>query len=117
MEIIFGVIGNTLVAELNGEIDHHAVKGIREKIDEALDNYSANALVFDFSEVTFMDSSGIGMILGRYRKMGEKENKIAISSCSKPIRNILNMAGVFSIIDYYDTKEEAVSNLGRKEVS
>jgi len=57
------------------------------------------------------------MILGRYRKMGEQEGRIAICGCSKPVRNILNMAGVFSIIDYFDTKEEAVCSFSRKEVS
>ena len=64
-----------------------------------------------------MDSSGIGMVLGRYRKMDQTEGKIAIVSCSKTIRNILNMAGVFSVIDYFDTKEEAVAVFDRKEVS
>ena len=57
------------------------------------------------------------MVLGRYRKMNEMEKKIAIVSCSKAIRNILNMAGVFSLMDYYNTKEEAIAGLDRKEVS
>ena len=117
MEIIFDVIGDTLVAEMIGEIDHNQVARGRERIDHALDNYSAVNLIFDFSKVTFMDSSGIGMIFGRYRKMGEKPNNIAIVNCSKTIRNILNMAGVFSIIDYFDTKDEAILFFDRKEVS
>ena len=57
------------------------------------------------------------MILGRYRKLGEKGLKIAISGCSPSVRNILNMAGVFSIIDYYQDREEAVREMNRKEVS
>ena len=117
MEIIFSVTDNTLIAELFGELDHHAAEGAREKIDEALDNYRVDNLVFDFAKISFMDSSGLGMILGRYRKMGEQEGRIAICRCSKPVRNILNMAGVFSIIDYFDTKEEAVCSFSRKEVS
>lgn len=117
MEIIFNVIGNTLVAELLGEVDHHGAEGARERIDNALDNYKTQNLIFDFNKVTFMDSSGIGMILGRYRKMNSKERSMAIVGCSKSIRNILNMAGVFSIIDYYNTKEEAIEGFNRKEVS
>ncbi len=117
MEIIFDVIGDTLIVELFGEIDHNqAIKG-RERIDNGLDNYSAENLIFDFGKVTFMDSSGIGMVLGRYRKMGEKSGHLAIVNCSKTIRNILNLAGVFSIIDYFDTKEEALNFFNRKEVS
>ena len=117
VEIIFDVIKNTLVAELFGELDHHAAEKARDKIDEAVDNYGVQNLIFDFTNVSFMDSSGIGMVLGRYRKMNETEKKIAIVSCSKAIRNILNMAGVFSRMDYYNTKEEAIAGLDRKEVS
>lgn len=117
VEIIFDVIENTLVAELFGELDHHAAEKARDKIDEAVDNYGVQNLIFDFTNVSFMDSSGIGMVLGRYRKMNETEKKIAIVSCSKAIRNILNMAGVFSLMDYYNTKEEAIAGLDRKEVS
>ena len=117
MEIIFDVIKETLIAELIGEVDHNEASKARERVDKALDNYKAKYLVIDFSKVTFMDSSGIGMVLGRYRKMGEKSGNMAISGCSKTIRNILNMAGVFTIIDYFDTKEDAVENFNRKEVS
>ena len=117
LEIIFDVIGDTLVVELFGEIDHNQATKARERVDHAIDNYMAKNLIFDFKKVTFMDSSGIGMILGRYRKMGEKPGNLAIVSCSKTIRNILNLAGVFSIIDYFDTKEEAFKYFDRKEVS
>jgi len=117
VEIIFDIMGGTLVAELFGELDHHAAEKARDRIDTALDNHGVKNLVFDFTNVSFMDSSGIGMVLGRYRKMDQTEGKIAIVSCSKTIRNILNMAGVFSVIDYFDTKEEAVAVFDRKEVS
>lgn len=117
MEIIFSVAGSTLITELFGELDHHSAETAREKIDSAFENYRMANLIFDFGGVNFMDSSGIGMILGRYRKLKEKRAGIAICACSKPVRNILNMAGVFSIIDYYDTKEEAVDSFKRKEVS
>lgn len=117
MEIIFDVIGDTLIVELFGEVDHNEATGGRERVDHAIDNYMAKNLIFDFSKVTFMDSSGIGMVLGRYRKMGEKTGNLAIVGCSKTVRNILNLAGVFSIIDYFDTREEALIYFDRKEVS
>lgn len=114
MEIIFDVENDTLICEFFGEIDHNVSECARKKIDTALDNYKIVNLVFDFSKVTFMDSSGIGMVLGRYRKLGECSDKLAITGCSKSIRNILNMAGIFSIIDYYDTRKEAVAKFERK---
>ena len=64
-----------------------------------------------------MDSSGIGMVLGRYRKMNETDGAVAIVSCSAAVRNILNMAGIFSLMDYMDTKEEAILYFKGKEAS
>lgn len=115
MEVIFNVFGNVLVAELFGELDHHAAAEVREDIDRAIENYAVSYLVFDFGKVRYMDSSGIGMVLGRYRKMQETDGKIAIVSCSALVRSILNMAGVFSLIDYMDTTQEAVAYFSRKD--
>jgi stage II sporulation protein AA (anti-sigma F factor antagonist) len=117
MDIIFDVIDNILVAELVGELDHHVSERVRVRIDTALENYKTKNLMLDFSQVSFMDSSGIGIILGRYRKLGQKGSNMAIVGCNKSIRNILNMAGVFSIIDYYSTREEAAMGFDRMEVS
>ena len=117
MEIIFEISGTTLVAELFGEMDHHSSEKVRKDIDETMVNYGAKHLIFDFSRVTFMDSSGIGIILGRYKKWKEQGGIIIVTGCSNPIRNILNMAGVFSLIEYMDTKKEALEYLQRKEVS
>lgn len=116
MDMIFNIKSDILVAELYGELDHHAAVKVRTDIDEAMTSYGAADLVFDFSEVTFMDSSGIGVILGRYRKLEPAGGRVAIAACSLTVRNILNMAGVFSLIDYFDSPEEAITYLTGKEV-
>ena len=117
MDIIFGIKGNILIAELLGEVDHHGAAKARADIDENMEGYGSKDLIFDFSRVTFMDSSGIGIILGRYRKLSQSGGRVAIVGCSAAVRNILNMAGVFSIIDYMDSVGEAIEYLSRKEVS
>ena len=117
MEIIYEIRGNALVAELFGEMDHHVSEKIRSDIDEMMENYSVRNLIFDFSRVTFMDSAGIGVVLGRYRKIQAEGGCVIIAGCSMKIRTILNMAGVFSLMEYMDTKEEAALYLMRKEVS
>lgn len=117
MDIIFGIKGNILIAEFLGEVDHYGADKARSDIDETMEGYGSRDLIFDFSRVTFMDSSGIGIILGRYRKLSESGGRVAITGCSDSIRNILNMAGVFSIIDYLDSVGEAIEYLNRKEVS
>ena len=117
MDIIFGIKGKILIAEFLGEVDHHGAAKARVDIDETMAGYGSRDIIFDFSKVTFMDSSGIGIILGRYRKLSASGGRVAITGCSAAIRNILNMAGVFSIIDYMDSLDEAIEYLNRKEVS
>ena len=117
MEIIYEISGSILVAELFGEMDHHAAEKVRRDIDEMMKSYDAKHLIFDFTKVTFMDSAGIGIVLGRYKKVKQDGGTVAIVQCSPRIRTILNMAGVFSVIKYMDTKKEALEYLQRKEVS
>ena len=111
------MIDSCLMIKMPEEIDHYKSTYICENADKYILRKDVCHIVFDFSNTKFMDSSGIGMVLGRYRHMGESSGNMAIVGCSQNIRNILNMAGVFSIIDYYATKDEAVEQLNRKEVS
>ncbi len=117
MEVIFEVSENVLVARLFGELDHHAAAQVRGDIDRALESHAMQNLVFDFEKVTYMDSSGIGVVLGRYRRLSENGGRVAIAACTKSVRTILNMAGIFSLMRYADTKAEAAELLKGKEVS
>ena len=117
MEIIYELQGNTLIAELYGELDHHASEKIRNDIDEMMRIYDAKHLIFDFGRVNFMDSAGIGIILGRYRKLEPQGGQVLIAGCSQKIHTILHMAGVFSVTVYMDSREDAIAYLERKEVS
>ena len=117
MEIIYEVSGDILIADLCGELDHHAAEKVRRDVDDMLLLYGSRCLIFDFRNVTFMDSAGIGVILGRYRKLQPEGGQVAITACGAKIRSILNMAGVFSIIKYEDTKADALKLLQGKEVS
>lgn len=115
MELIYNTYKKIMVVELFGELDHHQAAKCRVDIDKAMENYSSKDLVLDFSKITFMDSAGIGVILGRYRKITEKGGNVVIASCSRQVRNILNLAGIFSIIRYTDTKEDAIEYLDKNE--
>ena len=117
MEIIYEVSSDILIADLFGELDHHAAEKVRQNVDEMMALYGSRYLILDFSRVTFMDSAGIGVILGRYRRLQSSGGKMAIASCGPKIRSILNMAGVFSIIEYADTKAEAAALLQGEEVA
>ena len=98
MEIQMQNKDGKMVVFLKGEIDHHTAVGIRENIDRLLSIQRPQVFILDLEGVTFMDSSGLGLILGRYRKT--KENGIAMYLCNTDDRvlRILKMAGVDKLI-------------------
>ena len=88
----------TLVAALGGEIDHHSAVSIRGKIDEALFYYKPAILIIDIGNVDFMDSSGIGLIMGRLAKTKAIGTALKIQNPSKRVMRRLKMASLDRII-------------------
>ena len=82
----------------NGEIDHHATKSLREEIDLKIFSERPQRIVFDFSRTSFMDSSGLGLILGRYRRAKEIGAVLEIVNPGEKIYRILEMAGIDKMI-------------------
>ena len=82
-----------LTVLVRGEMDHHSAKGIREEIDHAMYLYRPETLALDLSGVDFMDSSGLGLILGRYTKLNALGGKLVIVKPTKEIKKLLQLAG------------------------
>ena len=83
-----------LTVKLCGEIDHHSVKEMREEIDLAIERDGPRLLILDFGGVTFMDSSGIGLVMGRFRLMNETGGKIKIQNTPAHMRKVMRLAGL-----------------------
>ena len=83
----------TLVAVLNGEIDHHCAQPMRTEIDEKITAYQPEVLVLDFAGVTFMDSSGIGLIMGRHRSMESIGGEVIVRNPPQHIRRVMRLSG------------------------
>lgn len=83
-----------MTAYLTGEIDHHCARGIREEIDETAQRVHPGELVLDFRDVTFMDSSGIGLVMGRYSLMQELGGVLRVSNLSSQIKKVMKLAGL-----------------------
>jgi stage II sporulation protein AA (anti-sigma F factor antagonist) len=88
-----------LVAWLSGELDHHAADEVRRQLDTAMYNRPARKVVLDMSRMTFMDSAGIGVVLGRYRKVKEAGGRLAVRGPGVRVDKILSLAGVYSIVE------------------
>ncbi len=85
---------NRLYAFLDGEIDHHSAAQLRTDIDLNVTLYKPKALFLDFSAVTFMDSSGIGLVMGRYKKMSEINGRVYIQNPPNHIKRVMLLSGV-----------------------
>ena len=108
MQSSFQVTDDILIAVAYGEMDHHTAAKLREEIDEAMQAFHCRHLVLDMKRVAFMDSSGIGVVLGRYKKIRKKGGRLYITGCSDYIERILHMAGVFSVAEKKDSVDDAV---------
>ena len=88
----------TLKIIFTDEIDQHIADKIRRKIDDEIERYIPRKIIFDFSNISFMDSSGIGMIMGRYKLAKILGGSTEIINVNKPIKKILEMSGISRII-------------------
>lgn len=103
--------GQCLVIYITSDLDHHTVSDLREKADRMIQAGNARHLIFDFEDVDFMDSSGIGLIMGRYKKVLFLGGKVAVSHVGENVDRIFRISGLYQIIEKYDTPEEAVDKL------
>ena len=100
MRIGFEKRGRTLYARLVGELDEYCAAELRSRIDEEIRGAGAlSTLVLDLSGVSFMDSSGIGVVLGRYRLMRSLGGEIAIVGASPRVESLMRMSGVYTLIE------------------
>ena len=84
----------TLLCQLNGEIDHHTALPCRIQIDDKIENCRPKTVILDFSDVSFMDSSGIGLVMGRYKILSELGGNLEITGLSDNSYRVMRLAGL-----------------------
>ncbi len=102
MNVVIYNNNNRCLVELHGELDHHNASCARMNIDMAIDSKCPSELYIDFSGVTFMDSSGIGLVMGRYRILHEYGGTLYIVNCSPSIRRVMQLAGMNKLAVFID---------------
>ncbi|GGA22682.1 anti-sigma F factor antagonist [Paenibacillus physcomitrellae] len=102
---------DTLIVRLSGELDHHAADGVRLQLDEEIARGRCRHLVLSLESLQFMDSSGLGVILGRYKLIKQKGGQMAVCHVNTPVYRLFEMSGLFKIMPIYATEEEALTEL------
>lgn len=87
-----------LILEVTEEIDHHTTEKIRRRADYEIERFSPKRIVFDFNKVTFMDSAGIGMLIGRYKLVTMLGGTMEMVNVKPNIKKIFEMCGIPKII-------------------
>lgn len=107
----YEISNRCLIIRLNDELDHHNAISIREKADKLIDRNNIKHIIFDFSGAGFMDSAGIGVIMGRYKKVIFIGGKAAVANVNSAVDRIFKISGLYKIIDKYDSVEAALNKL------
>lgn len=93
-----------LIFEITEELDHHASEKIRKRADYEIQRFRPKRVVFDFKKVNFMDSAGIGLIIGRYKQAEMYGGKLELINVSKKLKEIFEMSGILKIIEITDSE-------------
>ena len=101
---------STLIVSVKDELDHHIAAKLRTKIDSELGGDIKN-IVFDFSELNFMDSSGVGMIMGRYKAVQKAGGSLIVAAAKPQVERILKISGLLNIVRLEPNVGQAIKKI------
>ena len=106
---------NCLTIFLPKEVDHHNAEEIRKEADQVIAKKHIKHVIFDFSSTNFMDSSGIGVIMGRYKKVLFLGGHVAVTNVGKNINRVLKFSGLYNIVSLHQSNTEALECFSGKK--
>ena len=110
-KITYEAFGDTLRIHMPKELDHHNCRDLKRDTDLMLDENYINRIIFDFGKTEFMDSSGIGILLNRYKQMAASRGTVTYYGAGPRILRILEMGGLGRLIRGFKDRESALGNL------
>ncbi|MTI49185.1 anti-sigma F factor antagonist [Sporosalibacterium faouarense] len=111
MQLHFNVKDENLIVRFTGELDHHTAQEIRNKIDNKYKNDMLKNIILDLKGINFMDSSGIGLIMGRYKTTRANDGSLVLINVNSRMEKILTMSGILKIVKVYRNEDEALHNI------
>lgn len=98
-----------LIARPEGELDLRVADFLRKELEQAIKHYPLRHLVLNLSRVTYIDSSCLGVILGRYKRLAQEGVGISLVGLQPQVRRVCELSGLLRIMAEYSTEEEAVA--------
>lgn len=117
LNIITETKGDILIARLAGELDILTIVNFKNAVVEKTESTEINNLLLNLKDVSFIDSSGLGAILGRYRYLNKKGGKVLLVSLKPQVKKIFNMAGMLKIMDSYTNEKEALDGFNEGRIA
>ena len=111
MKIEFLQESRTLIVKIDCEIDHHTSETIRRKVDAEIQRLIPQRVIFDFSGVSFMDSSGIGVIMGRYKNVKRVNGATIMVNVKPAVKKVFEISGITKLIPQYDSINQALQSM------
>ncbi|HLU23787.1 anti-sigma F factor antagonist [Lederbergia graminis] len=103
---------DVLCVRLEGELDHHASEQLRKEVTDAIEKFDIHHIVLNLEKLSFMDSSGLGVILGRYKQIKLREGEMVVCAITPPVKRLFEMSGLFKIIRLETSEQFALERLG-----
>ena len=94
-----------------GEIDMSVTDGLRRDVDRALEQHGLANIVFDLAGVSFVDSSGLGVILGRYKKAAAAGGRVFLTGAGPQVKRVLELSGLLTLMEEHPSVEQALSKI------
>ncbi|MCM3714807.1 anti-sigma F factor antagonist [Alkalihalobacillus oceani] len=104
--------GSVLLVRLVGELDHHTAEQLRNQVEDNLAKQQIKHIVLNLEQLTFMDSSGLGVILGRYKQVRAVGGEMVVCAISPAVKRLFEMSGLFKIIRLEESEQYALLTLG-----
>lgn len=111
MKLTTDMQSGIFIVRIAGELDLSSVNEFRQTVDKVLDNQRSKYLLMNLEQLTFIDSSGLGAILGRYKKVNLLGGRILVTNVKPQITRIFELSGLLKILAVYPTEAEALEQV------
>lgn len=102
MNLDFRFVGENLIVKLRGDIDEFSARVLRSEIDRLIDAPNIRSMTLDMGEVTFIDSTGLGLVLGRYKKLQARHAELLLKNVPTHVDKVFRTSGVYSFVPKID---------------